>query len=61
MGAHKYNPVAIAAKEGKIPPKKKPDTLSQAETNALLKKAISKYTGLDLIYSTMGGKYNVYD
>ena len=25
MGAHKYNPTAIAAKEGKIPPKKKPD------------------------------------
>lgn len=25
MGAHKYNPTAIAAKEGKIQPKKKPD------------------------------------
>lgn len=24
MGEHKYNPTAIAAREGKLPPKKKP-------------------------------------
>ena len=30
MGAHKYNPTAIAAKEGKLPPK--PRELSLSET-----------------------------
>lgn len=34
MGAHKYNPVAIAAKEGKLPPK--PRELSLKETYNLI-------------------------
>lgn len=35
MGAHKHNPTAIAAKAGKLPPKKK--TASYAETVRLLR------------------------
>jgi hypothetical protein len=35
MGQHKYNPTAIAAKEGKIPPKPK-DKLSKRERERLL-------------------------
>ena len=31
MGQHKYNPTAIAAKEGKLPPKQK--KMSKAELN----------------------------
>ena len=31
MGQHKYNPTAIAAKEGKIPPKKKRRGKRQSE------------------------------
>lgn len=34
MGEHKTNPVAIAAKKGELPPKKKP--LSKRETERLL-------------------------
>lgn len=34
MGQHKYNPTAIAAKEGKLPPK--PKKLSKREREALL-------------------------
>ena len=29
MGAHKYNPTAIAAKNGELPPKKKTPTMSK--------------------------------
>ncbi len=36
MGQHKYNPTAIAAAKGEIPPKKKPQTLSQKETENLI-------------------------
>lgn len=34
MGQHKYNPTAIAAKEGKLPPK--PKKLSKRESEVLL-------------------------
>lgn len=43
MGQHKYNPTAIAAKEGKLPPK--PSKLSRSEREAisydLMKKALN--------------------
>lgn len=39
MGQHKYNPVAIAAKEGKLPPKPKNKELSKREQELLLQKA----------------------
>lgn len=34
MGEHKYNPTAIAAREGKLPPKKKP--LSKREVRHIV-------------------------
>ena len=34
MGQHKHNPTAIAAKEGKLPPK--PQKLSKRETDRLI-------------------------
>ena len=36
MGQHKHNPTAIAAAEGKIPPKKKDGTLSKRAQMRLL-------------------------
>ena len=38
MGQHKYNPTAIAAKEGKLPPKEK--KLSKHERDILLHNAV---------------------
>lgn len=38
MGQHKYNPTAIAAKEGKIPPKKK--RLGKRQSEWLMQKMI---------------------
>lgn len=48
MGAHKYNPTAIAAKNGEIPPKQK--GMSKAERDKLIKAMIYKKTGLNNIY-----------
>lgn len=36
MEQHKYNPTAIAAKEGKLPPKEKKKKLSKRERDILL-------------------------
>ena len=38
VGQHKHNPTAIAAKEGKLPPK--PAKMSKAEREALLRIAM---------------------
>lgn len=40
MGQHKYNPVATAAKEGKLPPKPKNKKLSKREQEVLLQNAV---------------------
>lgn len=40
MGQHKYNPTAIAAKEGKIPPKTKKKRLSKRQSEWLMQKMI---------------------
>ena len=40
MGQHKYNPTAIAAKEGKIPPKVKKKRLSKRQSEWLMQKMI---------------------
>ena len=40
MGQHKYNPVAIAAKEGKLPPKPKNTELSKRGREWLLQNAV---------------------
>lgn len=40
MGQHKYNPTAIAAKEGRIPPK--PPKLSKAEKERAIYEALAR-------------------
>ena len=51
MGQHKHNPVAIAAKNGELPPKKKP--MSKREQEAWLRQAIADRTGLKDILKAM--------
>lgn len=41
MGQHKYNPTAIAAKEGKIPPK--PPNITKAEIRRMVNDEIKRY------------------
>lgn len=44
MGEHKHNPTAIAAREGKLPPKKKP--ISKRERDCLIYVELHKRVGL---------------
>lgn len=53
MGAHKYNPTAIAAKNGELPPKPKP--MSKREREALLYAKIREVTGINELTNCMGG------
>jgi len=62
MGQHKYNPTAIAAKEGKLPPKEK--KLSKRERDILLHNAVEnamrKVVGVapsDLLDTYTDGKW----
>ena len=45
MGEHKYNPTAIAAKNGKLPTKE-PPKLSKKQADALMRKRIEGATGI---------------
>lgn len=54
MGEHKHNPTAIAAKNGELPPKKKP--VSKRELDRLLMKRIQEATGLPKIVRSLGGE-----
>ena len=56
MGQHKHNPTAIAAKNGKLPPKKK-SKLSKRQREALLRKKIQDRTGLPGFVRDIGGEY----
>ena len=47
MGQHKYNPNAIAAKNGELPPKKK--KLSKRQREALIASLIREKTGINKI------------
>ena len=53
MGEHKHNPTAIAAKNGELPPKKKP--MSKRQRDALLVSKIEKLTGIDKIRRIIRG------
>lgn len=44
MGEHKHNPTAIAAREGKLPPKKKP--ISKREREHLVCVELHKRVGI---------------
>ena len=53
MGQHKFNPTAIAAKNGEIPPKKN-QKLSKRQVEALIREKIEEKTGFsDRIVRTL--------
>ena len=56
MGQHKYNPTAIAAKNGELPPKERPK-LSKRQREALIRRRIQEATGLPQLTHAMGGEY----
>lgn len=47
MGEHKHNPIAIAAKNGELPPKKK--TMGTEESRELIRAWIREHTLLLII------------
>ena len=49
MGEHKYNPTAIAAREGKMPPKKQ--KISKRERARLIYVELHKRVGLAAVIS----------
>lgn len=55
MGQHKYNPKAEAAKNGDLPPKKKP--MSKRKAEALMRKKIQDATGIPDMVREMGAEY----
>lgn len=52
MGAHKYNPTAIAAKNGELPPK--PPKKSKRELDREMMELIQEKTGINEIYARTG-------
>lgn len=54
MGQHKFNPVAQAAKEGKIP--QKPPRASTEEARRKIAGVIAKYMWLDRLMAAMNGQ-----
>lgn len=52
MGQHKYNPTAIAAKNGELPPKQK--GISKREIDRLLMSMIYEKTGIGKIERALG-------
>ena len=60
MGQHKHNPMAIAAKNGELPPKEQP-RLSKRQMDALIYKRIQDVTGMtdiQRVFSNSGSFYN---
>lgn len=55
MGQHKYNPKAEAAKNGDLPPKKKP--MSKRKVEALMRKKIQDATSIPDMVREMGAEY----
>lgn len=55
MGQHKYNPTAIAAKKGELPPK--PYQLSKREIERRMRRMVERATGLDHFRSYLGRWY----
>ena len=52
MGAAKYNPTSIAAKQGLLPPK--PKRMSARQRDALIAGIIAEKTGLNRLHRAMG-------
>ena len=59
MGQHKYNPTAIAAKNGELPPKEQP-RLSKRQMEVLMRKRIEDVTGVTEIYRYLGNGGSFY-
>ena len=59
MGQHKYNPTAIAAKNGELPPKEQP-RLSKRQMEALMRKRIEDITGVTEIHRHLGNGGSFY-
>lgn len=55
MGEHKYNPTAIAARNGELPPK--PKKMSKAKRDKILRKKIQDATGIPDLMKVMGKPY----
>lgn len=51
MGQHKYNPTAIAARNGELPPKK--PKMSKREREALIAAIIREKTGINRLVDVM--------
>ena len=59
MGQHKYNPTAIAAKNGELPPKEQP-RLSKRQMEALMRKRIEDVTGIKELRRYLGNGGSIY-
>lgn len=53
MGQHKYNPTALAAKRGELPPK--PPRMGKWEWKRRVAAVIDEKTGVNRITQMMGG------
>ncbi len=53
MGQHKYNPIALEAKAGKLPPK--PPRMGKRAVDRRITAMIAEKTGLNRIKQAMGG------
>lgn len=56
MGEHKYNPTAIAAKNGELPPKKKP--MGTAESREWMYAWMWEHTPLGIMEREIRRNYN---
>ena len=56
MGEHKHNPTATAAKNGELPPKKKP--MGTAESRAWVYAWMRKHTPLGIMEQEIRRNYN---
>ena len=59
MGQHKYNPTAIAARNGELPPKKQP-RLSKRQMDALIYRRIQDVTGVTDIQRALSNSGSFY-
>lgn len=55
MGQHKYNPTAIKAKNGEIPPK--PPRISKREQLRMIDAEIRKRMGIDRFFEELDSSY----
>ena len=53
MGQHKYNPIALVAKAGKLPPK--PPSMGKRAVDRRITDMIAEKTGINRIKQAMGG------